>query len=588
MVNAFSDLIPYYSWLYIPIAVLAIVSALKYRKNCRMFASGREKALSLIFGVLFVLLYASGLVLESGATFTASSYRFILISCLLFSAAAGIGYHYVNLFLERQFSAGNNPGYLLSRHPMLFPFMTMMICWTPVLLALYPGVFAYDVAGQIPQRMGTYYVQHPLLHTFFLQAFYRLGREIGSYNNGMALSVVVQMALFALSLSYSIRYMVRRQIRKSIVIAVLIFFSIVPIFSIMAVSMTKDILFTAAFNASFIKILEMKDRGFRNMRIRDWVSVIILFSLAALLRSNGKYAVYAMLAAFLIKSLITRTSLKQTFILVITTVFLIVATDSALIAATNAAPVNKGEMLGVPYQQLARTYRYNENRFTPEDSEKVHMLLPCVGNYNPHSADGVKWMATVGNSRENEKMFWELYFRYLLKKPMRYVEAFLTNTMGYWYLDDISSAEIYGKPKAPDTPIPDGDITEPLGLFQTFTAANFGVTHESKFPALDHLIKKLFYLNQYQNLPVISVLFNMGTYFWLLALSVFYCIQKKKREAIVPIVFVLAYMATVFGGPCALFRYALPHIACIPALMAMVYKPMPASEESASAPRTGL
>lgn len=79
----------------------------------------------------------------------------------------------------------------------------------------------------------------------------------------------------------------------------------------------------------------------------------------------------------------------------------------------------------------------------------------------------------------------------------------------------------------------------------------------------------------------------MGAYFWLLTLAVFYCIQKKKRKAIVPVVFVHAYMATVFGGPCALFRYALPHIACLPALMAMVYRPWPASDESVSAPGTG-
>lgn len=66
MVETFSDLIPYYSWLYIPIALLALFTILKYRKSSNLFSSNREKIISLIFGILFVSLYISGLVIASG------------------------------------------------------------------------------------------------------------------------------------------------------------------------------------------------------------------------------------------------------------------------------------------------------------------------------------------------------------------------------------------------------------------------------------------------------------------------------------------------------------------------------------------
>lgn len=81
--------------------------------------------------------------------------------------------------------------------------------------------------------------------------------------------------------------------------------------------------------------------------------------------------------------------------------------------------------------------------------------------------------------------------------------------------------------------------------------------------------------------------FQYGSVFLAADTRRFLLHPEEKRKAIVPVVFVHAYMATVFGGPCALFRYALPHIACLPALMAMVYRPRPASDESVSAPGTG-
>lgn len=576
MIESFSDLIPYYSWLYIPVALLTVLSAVEYRRNGSLFCSRREKTVSLIFGAAFVLFYASGLVLSSGAFLTGKSITFILISCCLFSAAIGIAYHYVNLFLEKQFEVKEGSEYWLSRYPLIFSSLIMMVCWLPVFLALYPGLFAYDVANQIPQTVGHSNTNHALLHTYYLKAFYNLGREIGSYNTGMAASVIVQMLIFALSLAYSIQYLVQRHVRKVLVIGVLIFFSIVPIFPILAVSMTKDILFTAAFIASFVKILELNENGFQSYRIWDWAEILVFFVLTAMLRNNGQYAVFAVLAAFFVKSLFNRKNIKYAYVLAVTTVLLISVSNNVLMAVTKAVPGTKNQTLSLPYQQLSRVYKYDHAVFSKEDEASVKRLIPKAGHYNEHRSDAVMWSATVFNSRENQKLFARIYFEYLLKKPLRYVEAFLINTSGFWYLDDISSSQMYGK-------LPHG-IRDDFGLFLMDTKPGFGVTHESKLQWLDDLIKALFHENKYQNFPVIASIFNMGTYFWLLVLSVFYCIQVKNNKAIVPLFFVLAYTATLFAGPCALFRYALPFIVCIPAFWVTVYsKKLPQTSSNPSA-----
>ena len=360
------------------------------------------------------------------------------------------------------------------------------------------------------------------------------------------------------------------------IIGVLIFFSIVPIFPILAVSMTKDILFTAAFIASFVKILELNENGFQSYRIWDWAEILVFFVLTAMLRNNGQYAVFAVLAAFFVKSLFNRKNIKYAYVLAVTTVLLISVSNNVLMAVTKAVPGTKNQMLSLPYQQLSRVYKYDHAVFSKEDEASVKRLIPKAGHYNEHRSDAVMWSATVFNSRENQKLFARIYFEYLLKKPLRYVEAFLINTSGFWYLDDISSSQMYGK-------LPHG-IRDDFGLFLMDTKPGFGVTHESKLQWLDDLIKALFHENKYQNFPVIASIFNMGTYFWLLVLSVFYCVQVKNNRAVVPLVFVLAYTATLFAGPCALFRYALSFIVCIPAFWVTVYsKKLPQTSSNPSA-----
>ena len=236
--------------------------------------------------------------------------------------------------------------------------------------------------------------------------------------------------------------------------------------------------------------------------------------------------------------------------LAVTTVLLISVSNNVLMAVTKAVPGTKNQMLSLPYQQLSRVYKYDHAVFSKEDEASVKRLIPKAGHYNEHRSDAVMWSATVFNSRENQKLFARIYFEYLLKKPLRYVEAFLINTSGFWYLDDISSSQMYGK--------------LPHGIRDDF--------------------KALFHENKYQNFPVIASIFNMGTYFWLLVLSVFYCIQVKNNKAIVPLFFVLAYTATLFAGPCALFRYALSFIVCIPAFWVTVYsKKLPQTSSNPSA-----
>lgn len=99
--------------------------------------------------------------------------------------------------------------------PFVFAFYTavILLCWLPVFLAYYPAVFAYDAEGQLYQVMAhDYSTHHPLIHTLFLGAFFKLGEKLpGTYSSGMALHSIVQMFLMAMILGYVLTVLYRER-----------------------------------------------------------------------------------------------------------------------------------------------------------------------------------------------------------------------------------------------------------------------------------------------------------------------------------------------------------------------------------------
>ena len=137
----------------------------------------------------------------------------------------------------------------------------IFLCWLPVFLAYYPSVFAYDAEGQLYQVIaGDYSTHHPLLHTLFMGAFFRLGGAAGSYSLGMAVHSVVQMFLMAASFGWAV----------------------------LSVSTTKDVLFSALVLLYTVMLCRMVcGRGTGN---REASACVILSTLLLLFRNNAVYA----------------------------------------------------------------------------------------------------------------------------------------------------------------------------------------------------------------------------------------------------------------------------------------------------------
>ncbi|MDE6404104.1 MAG: hypothetical protein K2M20_00460, partial [Lachnospiraceae bacterium] len=118
----------------------------------------------------------------------------------------------------------------LQRHSLwkvwLFYSLLIFLCWLPVFLAYYPSVFAYDAEGQLYQVLaGDYSTHHPLLHTLFLGAFFRLGMALGSCSAGMAVHSVGQMALMACVFGCALSFLYQRRVSGWARVVLFLFFA---------------------------------------------------------------------------------------------------------------------------------------------------------------------------------------------------------------------------------------------------------------------------------------------------------------------------------------------------------------------------
>ena len=75
-------------------------------------------------------------------------------------------------------------------------FIVLLVCWTPALIAGFPGYFTYDSGLGWLEQWGQYLTgelnsHHPVLHTLFVGLLISAGQSLfGSFNTGVLLAVL--------------------------------------------------------------------------------------------------------------------------------------------------------------------------------------------------------------------------------------------------------------------------------------------------------------------------------------------------------------------------------------------------------------
>ena len=461
-----------------------------------------------------------------------------------------------------------------------FSLLGIILCWLPVFLAYYPAIMSYDFHRQSQEATLGYIWfndHHPLLHTFLIRMAFLLGESIGSYEAGMAIFSALQMLLLAAVLAYSCNVIGRVSGKVWPVVVTAVLYGVLPIHPVLAMSMTKDILFTTFFLLLILLIWERRRLVVRLQgqaevttaekwkRSGLFFAILITGILTLILRNNAIYA-FAVFAVFYV--LIASGERLRIALLCLAIVVGGIGCKTGIREAMGAGKGSSAEMFSVIMQQFARTGQNQCDNLTPEDWSMINRYVDHEfwGDYNPVIADSVKICVGVycyDTWKEDFGRMLKDWVSIGLRYPNEYIDAFLALTSGYWFLDDVSHAEVLGY----------GEDTN-LGLLYTFNAsvsdAFEGVESRSFLPGLLTAYQKIVNGNSYYSWPVLSLLFKPAFYCWLLVLAIVSFWYKKEPKKQLFTLLPLLYLLTLFLGPVVNFRYVYPITVVVPVLLAEV------------------
>ncbi len=431
----------------------------------------------------------------------------------------------------------------------LLTFLFFLLCWTPVLLAVYPGFFVYDAQDEYLQVASrTFTTHHPLVHVLLLGGIICAVHKVtDSYNLGIACYTLFQMILVSGGFTFLLAYLRRKKVSGALRLAGILFYGLFPVIVMFTLCSAKDALFTTALLVLLICLLEMNLDSDGFFASKGWIILSVVSAVTMMLfRNNGIYA-FVIFVPFLLWY--QKKYRKRVLVWALLAVVGCLLVNGGLKVIFHAQDGENQEIFTVPIQQLARTYKYTPEAFTREDVDTLHEILPeeALNLYRAKLSDPVKYRFRNEVFAADRMKYVKLWAKIGLKKPLSYFNAWLMTSYGFWY---------------PDTII---NVYAGNSVF-TFTyedSSYFGYevelpgVRDSKIPWLDEVYRRLSLEIEQEKVPILSMLFSPGGLFWLFAFVFSYMLYRRNYHILLPCLMVLAVWLTVILGPTYLPRYVL-------------------------------
>lgn len=462
--------------------------------------------------------------------------------------------------------------------------------------AYYPAIMAYDVIPQLDQiRSSGLTTHHPLIHTLFLAGCLKIGEVFSFFVNsdraGLAVYSVLQMAAVAACFAYVYTFLRKKGVNRLLCYAFVLCAAVFPTHGMLAVSITKDTIYGALVMVFTVLVWELSSFFTKKKNPgRKLPAGYVLVSLLLLLfRNNSVYAwvLYVITAAAFSRR--QKTVFRKSCAFHGGILLLYFVVNGLLIhAAAASSDTYAREMLSVPAQQIARVVQNHEEELTPQDLEAISAVWgEALPEYVPSIADRSK--RDIRGDKETLRIFageWiSLGFRY----PGDYLQAFMLKNKGMWDLTDTTYLnDVYSYAK---------------GYLQITYPSNQQEYMEALAPGYERHQHLLFLQSFYRYFaagdelwrycPPLALAMQPAFYCYLLLFYCLCCIGLKRKEALLPAIYLLGLLLTLLMGPCVLTRYLYPVMLSVTVLVLLLFGPgrahplneAPADTRSKSCPR---
>lgn len=448
-----------------------------------------------------------------------------------------------------------------------FPYVTViscLVCWLPYFLYEYPGVMTPDSINQYAQVIGAYELsnQHSIVHTGFIGLFYNLGLSMTDDPHfGLALYTLAQMFFMAFVAGYVVRTLQLAHVRLLLIVITICFYALMPYNGAYAVTMWKDIPFAGCMTLFAATLMRFLLRGnhavssddIPKLSISEYFTLVLpyIFScvLLCLLRSNGWYAYIVMLPFILI---VYRKCPKSMIPIHLIILLLVLFVKIPVMNVYDISQADFVESLSIPMQQIARVITDGESLSLEQETflEQIMDLEQIPQTYQPNVSDNIKNLVRQhgANYLETHKAhFFEIWFDIGREHLNAYFDAYVDQTVGYWY-PDISC----------DAGLADGIYANEFGLtWQPIIHGNAIVKTKEILFKLPELI------------PLYGMLWSIGLMLWLMLLLTALCFRSgKTANALICLPSILLILTLCIATPVSNdFRYAYPVFYALPILL---------------------
>ena len=430
----------------------------------------------------------------------------------------------------------------------------MLLCWLPYFLSFYPVNLSPDSITELTTVINNFTNasdHHPIIHMIFIAIPYKLMFSLTkNMIISIAFSTIIQMLVMASIFSSLIVFLHNRKVKDKLLIFILIYYAILPVFGYYSVVMWKDVIFSGLvllLIMELIKIIEKDNKN--NLHFHQLIPFIIISILCIFFRSNAIY-MYFLIVIFTFIFMKKHIKIFIGAFCIVFSVYYII--KGSVFNALNITKSSSSEYIAIPMQQIGRM-AYKKVNFTNKEKkelEKIMSVEDLAKAYNPITSDGIKFNSNYNAKAfdENKGKYFKLWLNLVKKHPSIAVEAYLISTLGYWY----------------------------PGV--SYNSVCFGIVEDNIYglknhPKLGNDVLNVLYKLESRDTPILNIEWSIGLCFWLILIfSLLACkkIDKKSLYLYVPI-FGLWLTMMVAAPVYAEFRYVYSAFICLPLFMVIPY-----------------
>lgn len=412
-----------------------------------------------------------------------------------------------------------------SKYIFLISFIILILAWLPYFLSLFPGTVSVDSWGELMRASKNQlaFDNHTIAHLLVIRLAYIIG--YGLFKNltaAIATYSIIQIIVLASIFSYSLVFLYKHRVNFKILIAILTFYALTPIFGYFSIVMWKDIFFAAfllLLTIECYKIIENRN----NLKIKNMISFIIISIFTIFFRNNAIYMYFVLIIFSFIMLRGNYKKLLIMFSIVLSFYFIIKGPVFNYFSVQTSA---SSEYIAIPMQQIGRMV-YKDVLLTKEEKKALNKLIDVDllrEIYNPTSSDNIKFNENYNKEvfDENKFEYFKLWLGLVVKNPTIAIESYAISTLGYWY------PNIWDR-----------------SYENTIVENTKGVTTSPKAPKI---IQDYVANITNQNIPIVSLTWSIGLLVWIFFLTAYINYKRHGFKQLYPYISLFAVWLTIMAA----------------------------------------